>query len=375
MQKDYYEILGVPKNATEEEIKKAYKKLARKVHPDLNPGDKSAEARFKDINEAYQVLSDSEKRKRYDTFGNAAFQGGYNPSGSYYRYYTSGSPFEGFDFDSSGAGSFGDIFEELFKGRARAQGRPSASTPAPSAGEDIEYHIQLTLEDAFRGKTVDLSVERLDTCPSCKGRGTEPGKGSRTCPSCRGSGQIRNRQGFFSTSIPCSMCGGSGSLSSSPCRNCGGEGRRRSTERISVKIPAGVDTGARIRVAGKGHAGKNGGPPGDIYIVPTITPHRLFERKEDDIYLDVPLRISEAALGAKIDIPTLEGKTTLTIPPGTQGSQRLRLQGKGIPHLKGGGRGDLYAVIRILVPERLDEKSKEHIRELDKHYEKNPRNW
>lgn len=374
MAKDYYQTLGVGRSASEEEIKKSYKRLAKKYHPDLNKGDKNAEARFKEINEAYQILSDREKRKQYDLFGQAAFQGGFNPSEGYARYYSSGNPFEGFNADASQFGGFGDIFEEFFKGRTGTR-RPSPGRGEPASGEDSEYHLDLDLEDALRGKTVDLVVDRLDTCRACGGKGVDPGRGSRACPSCGGSGWVKGHKGLFGTTAPCSTCGGTGTLGSSPCRSCGGEGRKRTTERIAVKIPPGVDTGSRVRVAGKGQAGRNGGPSGDLYVVPAIRPHRLFERKGDDIYLDVPLTVSEAVLGARVDIPTPDGSASLTIPSGIQAGQKLRLHGKGVPHLKGGGRGDLYAVVRIVLPRKLDESGKKAVRDLERYYDAPVRQW
>ncbi len=369
--KDYYEILGVSRNAADDEIKKAYRKLAHKYHPDVNPGDNKAEARFKEISESYSVLGDKKKRASYDQFGHDGFKSGFDP----FRAYTRSGPgpqgfdFSGFDFQR-GSGDFGDlggIFGDIFgKGQKRKQREPSR-------GGDLNYSMEIEFEEAVKGVTTQISMQRLSQCPDCQGSGIRPGSRKHSCPDCGGSGQARISQGFMNVTQACRRCGGSGQVIGSPCQKCRGEGRVRKSERISVKVPPGVDNGSNLRLAGKGDAGKNGRPPGDLYISIKVRPHPLFTRKEDDIYLEVPVTITEAALGARIQIPTISGPTTMTLPPGTQGGQKLRLQKKGVPKLKGKARGDQYVVVKIVPPKKLSRRSRELLQEFEEINPDNPR--
>ncbi len=369
--RDYYEILGVSRKATEQEIKKAYRKLAHKYHPDVNPGDKEAEARFKEISEAYSVLGDKKKRANYDQFGHTDFKSGFDPFRAYTR---SGPGFPGFDFSGfdfqRGSGDFGDlgdIFSNIFgKGQKRKSSRPSR-------GEDLNYSMEIGFEEAVKGVTTHISMQRMSPCPDCQGSGIRPGSGKHSCPECGGSGQRRTAPGFLNVTQVCRRCGGSGQVTDTPCQKCLGEGRVRKSERISVKVPPGVDTGSNLRLAGKGNAGKNGTSPGDLYITIKVKPHPLFVRKGDDIYLDLPVAITEATLGAKIQVPSINGPTTMTLPPGTPGGQKLRLQNRGVPRLKGKGKGDQYVVVKIVPPKKLSSRSRELLEELEKLNPDNPR--
>jgi molecular chaperone DnaJ len=368
--RDYYEVLGVKRGASEAEIKKAYRKLARKYHPDLNPGDKSAEAKFKEISEAYEVLSDKEKRKKYDQFGHAAFQGGFDPYQQTYTYSTGD-----FDFDLSsifggreGSSPFGDIFEQFFGNRRRGP-----SYKKPTKGRDITYSLELSLEDAVKGVSTRISFTKDDSCPDCGGSGIKPGSQRRMCSDCKGSGRLSSGKVFSFSERVCPRCKGRGEIASQPCGGCGGRGLVPKVENITVKIPPGVDTGTKIRVAGKGEPALNGGSPGDLYIITKILPHPFFERKGDDIYCEVPITLTEAVLGGKIEVPTIDGKATMTIPEGTQSGQKFRLKGKGVPHLKGGGRGDHYVTTKIVLPKNLDQASKELIKKFENRNPYNPR--
>lgn len=355
--RDYYEILGVDRNADEKEIKKAFRRLARKYHPDVNPGDKSAEQKFKEINEAYEVLSDPKKRADYDRFGHAAFEPGFGAG--------PGPGFEGFrDFEFQKGFDFGDIFGDLFGRRAER---------APLKGEDIIYSMEINLEDAVFGTSSRITVNKEALCSLCGGSGIQPGTSPQNCPDCRGTGQIRGTKGFFSFSQTCPKCKGTGKINITPCRGCGGSGKTLKEDTISVKIPLGVEDGSRVRVAGMGGAGERGGPPGDLYIIIKIRPHPFFERKDNDLYCEVPITMSEAVLGSKIEIPTIDGMASMVIPPGTNSGQKFRLKGKGVPHIKGGGRGDQYCTVRIVSPKVIDEKTKELFRELGRLHPENPR--
>jgi len=333
--KDYYQILGVTRGASDEEIKRAYRKLARKYHPDVNPGDKKAEERFKDISEAYAVLSDKEKRSQYDLLGSEKFQGfpgGFDPFRAYAR---SGSGPGGrgvrFDFGRDMGGfDLGDIFGDIFG--AGARGGPFRRQTL--RGEDVEYVMELGIPEAAKGITSKINVSR---------------------------------------EVRCAGCGGAGMQGSAPCRTCNGMGRTVSSETIQVKIPAGVDEGSRVRVAGKGNEGNSGGPPGDLYLVIRMKPHPLFERKGKDLYIDVPITVSEAANGAKIEVPTVDGSVKMTVPPATSSGQQFRLRGRGMPDLKKGAAGDQFIRVRIVLPPNLDEHSKELIREFEKLNPYNPR--
>ena len=362
--RDYYEVLGVNKDASEADIKKAFRKLARKYHPDVNPGNKTAEHKFKEMNEAYEVLSDAKKRQQYDQFGHAAFGGGYGPEAG------PGPGFGGFrpGTEYSGGGNFegfGDIFGDLFGQRVRPRG--------PLKGEDTTYAVEVDLEDAIYGKTMQVDLRREVTCSTCGGSGAQPGTSRRTCPTCGGSGRISQGRGFMQIAQPCPTCRGEGTINPSPCRNCGGRGVVPKSERINVKIPPGVDNGSKIRVAGMGGPGEQGGPPGDVYIITKVRPHPYFERKGDNLYSEAKVTVKEAALGDKIEIPTVDGMVSMTVPPGVQTGQQLKLKGKGVPHLGGGGVGDHYVTLKVVTPTGLGDREKELLRELDRLHPSDPR--
>lgn len=351
--KDYYEILGINRNASQDEIKKAFRKLARKYHPDVNPGDKTAEQKFKEINEAYSVLSDEKKRAEYDQFGRSPFEQG----GAWYE--GRGPDFsEAFDF-----GRFGDVFADLF-------GAGKGAEHYPRRGADMLMGIELTLEEAFTGVTRSITLTKEIPCSACKGTGAES---FQTCDRCKGSGKLQTSKGFFRMSQSCPECGGTGRKVTSLCKSCAGRGKTLHTETIKVKIPAGVDTGSVVKLRGMGGIGEAGGPPGDLRIEVTVKPHALFTRKESDLYLDVPITFGEAALGAKIEVPTIDGTAVMTLPPGTQGGQKFKLSGKGFPSPKTGARGNQYVIAKIIVPKDISNKGKEAIKEIESLYKENPR--
>ena len=362
--RDYYEVLGLKKGASEQEIKRAYRKLARKCHPDVNPGDKTAESRFKDLSEAYEVLSNSEKRQQYDQFGHDGYaraSGGPQP----------GAGFGGFDFSQANFGSggvtdLGDILSDLFGGRGGAEAE------GPDKGEDLHYTLDINFEDAVRGVSTEVSLQKHAPCRICHGSGAKPGSRLERCPDCGGSGR-RSSRGFRRLAEPCPRCHGNGKISAEACQACGGRGVTFGTERIAVKIPAGVDTGSRIRLQGMGEPGRNGGPPGDLYIVTRVRPHPVLERKGDNLHLEVPITITEAALGARIEVPTVDGTTTMRIPPETSSGQVFRLRGKGVPHLKGGGQGDQFVTVKVVAPKNLDTRSQELLREFARLNPSDPR--
>ena len=351
--KDYYDILGITKKTSEDEIKKAYRKLARKYHPDLNPGDKSAEEKFKEISEAYAVLSDSKKREEYDNFGKNPFGAG------------------GFDFNQAGgAGAggfdFGDIFGDIF-------GQSTTSSRSQSIyrrGADITANLEISMQEAFEGVTKRMSYKREEPCAPCEGSGIES---STVCARCMGSGKIQTSKGFFRVADRCPECGGTGRRINKVCPTCMGQGKKYTSESINVKIPAGVDTGSTVRLRAKGNAGIGGGQPGDLRLKVTVKTHKIFERKGDDLYLSLPITFPEAALGAKVDVPTIDGSTRMTLPPGTQGGQRFKLSGKGFTRPSGAGRGDMYVTANIIVPAKLDKDMKDVISKLRAAYGGNPR--
>jgi molecular chaperone DnaJ len=373
---DYYELLGVPRKAPVKEIRAAYRKLARKYHPDLNPGDKSAEEKFKQIQEAYEVLSDAKKRQMYDQFGfNTPAPGGVPPSGAGYG---GASPddihfdFGGFDFGggggtAGGSTSFRDLFSQFFRGANAAQ---TAQEHEP--GSDLEYQIEITFGEAMHGTVKKLSFTRLDVCNVCHGSGVAPGD-EKVCPTCGGSGQVTQVSGKMRFQVTCSRCGGSGKLHTM-CRNCGGEGRVPKVETLDVRIPPGAQTGSRVRVAGRGNAGLRGGAPGDMYIVIQVQPHPFFERRGDDLYTVIPVTVPEASLGAKVEVPTIDGRAQVRIPPGTPSGKKLRLREKGAPSIRQPGkRGDQIVEVQIVVPKPEDERIRNLLKELSKLDTEDPR--
>lgn len=346
--KDYYKTLGVNKDTSQDEIKKAFRKLARKYHPDLNPGDKTSEQKFKEINEAYGILSDPKKRSEYDQFGSSPFGAG-------------GPGYEGFrtyDF-----GGFGDVFADLFGARRGAEA-------AYAKGPDMIMGLDLTLEEAFSGVTKTISFNREAPCSACNGTGAES---SQVCSVCNGRGTVQTSKGFFKMAQPCAACGGTGRKITKICGTCGGRGKIVRTETVKVKIPAGVDTGSRVKLRGMGGAGTGGSPTGDLHIEITVRHHSVFKRKGDDLYLELPVTFSEAALGARIEVPTIDGIAAMTLPPGTQGGQRMKLTGKGFPSPRSGARGNQYVDIKIIVPKGLDARGKEVLKEVESLYKEDPR--
>jgi molecular chaperone DnaJ len=350
--KDYYEILGVDKKATQEDIKKAYRRLARKYHPDLNPGDKAAEQKFKELNEAYGVLGDEKKRADYDQYGQTPFEGG---AGFDFKTYTSG---EGFDF-----GGFGDVFSDLFGGGGRSE-------TFGVKGPNLAMGLDLSLEEAFSGVTKPITFTREVGCKSCNGTGAES---SRQCDRCKGTGHVASSKGFFRMQQRCSACGGTGRQVTRVCGACGGRGKTIHTESIKVKIPAGADTGSKVRLRGMGGAGEGGGPAGDLQIEITVREHPVFSRKGDNLSVEVPVTFGEAALGAKIKVPTIDGVAAMTLPAGTQGGRKFKLSGKGFPSLKTGKRGDQYVTIKIAVPKNIPEKAKTALQQIEALYGESPR--
>ncbi len=349
--KDYYETLGVARNAPEAEIKKAYRRLAMKYHPDRNPDDKGAEAKFKEAKEAYEVLSDQQKRSAYDQFGHA----GVDPSaaagaaGGFYGAGPGGASF---------ADIFGDVFGDIFGGGARTRG-------GAARGSDLRYSLELSLEDAVKGTEMRIRVPTLDTCDTCHGSGAKPGTQATTCRTCGGYGQVRMQQGFFSIQQTCPTCRGSGKSISDPCTACHGQGRVQRTKTLSVKVPAGVDEGDQIRLAGEGEAGEAGGPAGDLYVQVRLKPHAVFKRDGDDLHCEVPVSFAQAALGADIEVPTLDGRADMKIPAGTQSEKVFRLRGKGVRNVRHGAVGDLYCHVSVETPVNLTSRQKELLEEFE----------
>lgn len=346
--RDYYEVLGVKKDASDDEIKKAYRKLAKENHPDLHPGDTECEARFKEANEAYAVLSDSDKRAKYDQFGHAAF----DPS-------MGGTGFTG-DFGDI----FGDIFGDLFGGRR--QQRPNG----PLRGSDIRVGVSITFEEAAFGCDKELSAPRVESCETCKGTGCEPGTTAEVCPNCSGTGSVRQQQrspfGIIQTTGPCPNCNGSGKIIHQPCPDCHGSGNVRKQRKVTANIPAGIDNGQTLCLRGLGNAGKNGGPAGDMLVTITVRPHRIFQRDGNAVLYTMPISFAQAALGDEVQVPTIDGNVKYTIPEGTQSGTVFRLKEKGIPNLHGKGRGDQFITVNVVTPQNLSEVQKNLLREFAK---------
>ncbi|MCE5387921.1 MAG: molecular chaperone DnaJ [Acidithiobacillus sp.] len=337
--RDYYEILEVSRNCDDGELKTSYRRLAMRYHPDRNPGDASAEERFKEISEAYEVLSDPQKRRAYDQFGHAGVG-------------AAGGPGHG-----AGFGGFGDIFGDIFEQFTR--GGFGGFQQDPGRGSDLRYRLELSLEEVAAGKTVELDIPSSVLCDACAGTGAEPGSPVEECRTCGGHGQVRMAQGFFSVTRPCPHCGGSGKVVKDPCKKCRGQGRVRQNRKVEVKIPAGVDTGDRIRLSGEGEAGERGGPPGDLYVEIQVRPHPLFERDGDDLACTVPVGFTTLALGGEIEVPTLQGRAKVQIPAGSQSGTIFRLRGKGIQGVRSRSPGDLHCRLQVEVPVRLSERQRE----------------
>jgi molecular chaperone DnaJ len=355
-----YDKLGVKKGASADEIKKAYRKLAATYHPDKNPGDASAEEKFKEVQNAYDVLSDAEKRKQYDRFGDAGGRRGFDP-----RDFGGGG-----NFTINDLGDLGDLFGGFFN----RGGATRARRPQPERGADLEVVVNVSFEDSLRGLETKIPVEVTTACRECGGTGAEPGTSPVICPECHGRGVVSESQGLFALSQPCPRCRGNGTVVEKPCRNCKGTGRERRTRRYTVKIPAGVKDGTRIRLKGKGEVGEAGGPAGDLFVVTRVEPSKRFERRGADLVIDVPVTYSEAALGATVEVPTPYGdRVSLKVPPGTQDGRQLRIRGHGAPRLNGSGKGDLIARLRVAVPKKLTKKEREALEELQKVSGQNPR--
>jgi molecular chaperone DnaJ len=336
--RDYYEVLGVPKDVDERTLKKAYHKLALQFHPDKNPGDKVAEEKFKEASEAYEVLSDADKRAHYDRFGhNAPDLGG---------------GFSAQQYAVNLQDIFGDLFGDIFGGRRRGGG-------GAQRGSDLRFHLEITFEEAAFGAQKEIAIPRLEDCATCHGTGAKPGTKISTCGQCGGSGEIRVAQGFFAIAQTCRACGGVGRTIETPCTDCRGRGQTEQERSLSVKVPQGVNEGTRLRFVGEGEAGRGGGPRGDLYVVLSIKEHPLFHREEQDVICEVPISFPQAALGCSLEVPTLDGKVTMKVPPGTQPGGVFRLRNKGIPHLRGNGRGDQLVKVRIEVPKKLNKEQTE----------------
>lgn len=352
-EKDLYKILGVGRDANADEIKKSYRKLAMKYHPDQNKDNPEAEAKFKEINAAYDILKDDQKRAAYDRYGAAAFDGSMGGGGS-------GGPggFGGADF----SGAFSDIFEDIFGG----MGGGARARTGPMRGSDVQFTMEVTLEEAYSGKDAKIKIPVNDSCDGCQGSGAEPGTGADTCSTCDGVGRVRQQQGFFTIERTCPTCSGQGRTITNPCKKCGGEGRVRREKTLKVKIPPGVDHGRRIRLTGEGEAGLRGGRAGDLYVLLTMKPHKFFKRDGANLFCRVPIPVTRAALGGEVEVPTIEGKKAkVKIPPGTQTGQQFRLKGKGMTMLRSESKGDLYIETFVETPVNLSKKQKDLLRDLD----------
>lgn len=353
---DYYELLGVSRNATPDEIKKAYKKMALKHHPDRNKGDKAAEEKFKKINAAYEALSDPEKRQLYDQFGEDGLKG--NPfSGG-------GGGTGGFRDMNDIFENFGDVFGDIFGGRGGRRGRRNS----PTQGSDLLTHITITFAESYQGTKKDIIFARSSSCQVCGGSGAEAGSSKKTCPTCQGAGQIRVSQGFFSLAQTCPTCHGEGQITEKQCNNCRGTGFVKEEQKVTINIPGGISSGMKMRVSGEGNSGTNGGPRGDVYVEIKVKEHTLFERDGDDIYIEIPISYSQAVLGDKIDVPTMDGTVEMKIPAGTQPGTNMRLKDKGFPSLQKHNRGSQFVILKLEVPKNISDKHRDHIIKL-KEYE------
>ncbi len=353
VKRDYYDVLGVEKGASEADIKKAYRKMAMEHHPDRNQHDPRSEARFKEVSEAYDVLKDGQKKAAYDRYGHAAFENGHGAGASGFR---GGQA----DFASAFSDVFDDLFGDFMGGGQRARGQRAAR------GSDLRYNLSLSLDEAYRGKQATITVPSSAPCEVCHGTGAEGGAEPATCPTCSGHGKVRAQQGFFTVERTCPTCGGRGQIIKNPCSACAGAGRVRKDRTLSVNIPAGVETGTRIRLAGEGEAGLRGGPAGDLYIFLEVETHPIFERDNQNLYCRIPVSMTTAALGGEIDAPTLDGgKTRVKVPAGVQSGKQLRLRGKGMPALRGAGTGDLYIELHVETPVNLSARQRELLREFE----------
>ena len=352
----YYEILSVSKDADKTTIKKSYRKLAVQYHPDKNPGDPSAEDKFKELGEAYEVLMDEDKRAAYDRFGHAAFEGGMGQGGGG-GFHDAADIFRSVFGGGGGGGS--SIFDDLFGG-----GRGGRDGSGRQRGSDLRYDLQISLEEAAAGTEKELELEKAEVCDQCDGRGSASSAGTKTCEMCGGHGQVISSRGFFQVQQTCPTCNGSGQIIKDPCKKCGGEGRANKPSRIKIRIPAGIDSGTRLRTTGNGDAGVRGGPPGDLFVVVHIREHEVFERDGQDLFCEVPLAFSTAALGGSLDVPTLEGRSNIKVPAGTQNNTVFRLREKGVTHINSARKGDLHIRVQIEVPTKLNASQKEKLKQF-----------
>ncbi|HBR68266.1 MAG TPA: molecular chaperone DnaJ [Rhodospirillaceae bacterium] len=351
--KDFYEVLGVNKGASADELKKAYRKLAMQYHPDQNKDSKEAEEKFKELNEAYDVLKDEQKRAAYDRYGHEAFDAAMSGA-------RAGGGFSGAGF----SGAFSDIFEDMF---GDFMGGARARSTGPVRGSDVQYTLEMTLEEAYKGTETTVKIPLNEECETCSGSGAEPGTSSENCDTCNGQGRVRQQQGFFTIERTCPKCGGAGSTLKTPCKACRGAGRQQKTRTIKIKIPAGVDSGRRVRLQGEGEAGMRGGPRGDLYVLIALKPHKIFKREGANLHCRVPIPVTKAALGGEVDVPTIQdGSAKVKIPPGTQTGQQFRLKGKGMTVLRSDSVGDMYIEIYVETPVNLDKKQQDLLRQLDK---------
>lgn len=364
--RDYYEVLGISKGATDEEVKKAYRQAAKKYHPDLNPGDKEAEAKFKEVNEAYEVISDKEKRARYDQFGHAGVDPNFGAGAG------GSSPF-GVDMD------FGDIFSSVFGGFGGFGGRRNSNPNAPRRGADVETSVTISFDEAAKGCKKEISYNSVVTCAECSGTGAQKGTSPKTCSVCGGRGQVTVNQrtpfGVVQTARVCDACKGTGKVVENPCKACNGNGRVKKNRKIEINIPAGINDEQMLNVSGQGSSGTNGGPAGDVHVYVNVRPHQIFDRRGDDVWCELPITFAQAAMGAEVVVPTIDGKVSYSVHEGTQPGDVFKLKGKGIPHINGRGRGDQYVKVTVEVPKNLNSKQKEILKQFegatsDKNYAK-----